>query len=192
MSATRSSSPLLSAHKIERTPSILVLDSQQVSQVTLVGCSFQDIESLFEIRGTHSQRYSQRNQNSSHSVIQKCFSCEEPMNDTLEPQVSTRNVKSARIPSLTCTSSVSSKPGTSPLKTGFARTATFDAGYCSYLSSNSPSFYQDYSGGTYLSTPLIQHELSCSKGHNMDLIPFEEQKEYKCIQCKKLVTKDKS
>ena len=35
---------------IERTPSILVLDSQQVSQVTLVGCSFQDIESLFDIR----------------------------------------------------------------------------------------------------------------------------------------------
>lgn len=37
-------------YKIERTPTIIVMNSKQQSLVTLVGCTFQDIESLIEIR----------------------------------------------------------------------------------------------------------------------------------------------
>lgn len=36
--------------KIERTPSVIVMNSKQQSMVTLVGCTFQDAESLIEIR----------------------------------------------------------------------------------------------------------------------------------------------
>lgn len=46
---------VLDQFNIERTPTLVILDSKKECQVTLVGCTFQDIEALIQIRSRIAQ-----------------------------------------------------------------------------------------------------------------------------------------
>lgn len=60
--------------------------------------------------------------------------------------------------------------------------------FCSYLSSNYPSFFKDYTGRSYLSNKFMKEPLKCSKRHPMDLIPTQQSQSYLCYKCKKIIT----
>ena len=55
--------------------------------------------------------------------------------------------------------------------------------YCSYLTSNDPSYYRDMTGRSYLSNAFNTKEGKCTKGHVMKLL--SQPKEFCCVSCKK-------
>jgi hypothetical protein len=53
--------------------------------------------------------------------------------------------------------------------------------YCSYLSSDGPSYFRDYTGRTYLSNKFNTSPAECSNGHSMAVEP--EPAEFTCNSC---------
>ncbi len=57
--------------------------------------------------------------------------------------------------------------------------------YCSYLSNDSPSYYRDFTGRTYLSNKLLLKPGDCFNGHEMESVP--QPKDFKCADCRRIL-----
>ena len=60
---------------------------------------------------------------------------------------------------------------------------------CSYAACDKPSAYKDYTGGKYLTSPIIVPKLrKCPKGHETKLVKKNQLKvwEYSCFSCMEL------